>query len=500
MSTALFRFNIGPKHGAGHMSRCLALAEMLEARGYSCICAVNADGLTFLPDQRRAAAFPMTDDHSADIAMIAATAASTFDLAVFDHYGIDRGTETKMRRLARRLAAIDDLGDRDHDVDVLIDTAPGQAPGRYTGLVPVGTLVLQGTDYAMLRSAFVANRRAASSSAATGGFRILVALGAVDSRNVTCRVLEALAGVAGIQHVTAVLGRSAPHVDSVRTLAASLPFPARLIEGVDDMAGLILQHDLGIGAPGVSAFERACLGLPQALIQIADNQAMVGAGLAASGSAVVLGSAERLGLAEISTAISNLLTTPDRLQRLGAAGRATVDGRGAERVAAILIGAPRDQSCRPLAARRIRSTDADILYRWQTDASTRRFFLNAALPTKLEHERFIASRIAATDRTTEMIVRDGLPVAIIRTDPGEAGQEVSIVVAPECRGQGIGRAALGYLDALAGARPLTAVVDRRNAASLALFTAAGYGENTNRRLRILEQAGLPGRLDPRALG
>ena len=94
------------------------------------------------------------------------------------------------------------------------------------------------------------------------------------------------------------------------------------------------------------------------------------------------------------------------------------------------------------------------------------------------------SRLTSTGAVTEVLTRSNRPVAIVRADPGDGGYVVSIVVAPEARGQGVGTAALRYLDTLMQSADLTATVLAENALSIAAFRRAGYGHRRRRRLVI----------------
>src|SRR3546814_11278725 len=76
-------------------------------------------------------------------------------------------------------------------------------------------------------------------------------------------------------HITVVLGPTAPWRDRVRAITETMPWPTRLIIGAQDMAALIAEADVAIGAAGSSAWERCCLGLPTILWVLAANQPVV---------------------------------------------------------------------------------------------------------------------------------------------------------------------------------------------------------------------------------
>jgi spore coat polysaccharide biosynthesis predicted glycosyltransferase SpsG len=150
------------------------------------------------------------------------------------------------------------------------------------------------------------------------------------------QVLRALVGCAwpSATRVTVVLGALADTRDAVAALLPALPLPpgaARLLVDVADMAGLLVEADLAIGAAGGSAWERCCLGLPSLLLVLADNQRPGTQALVATGAALSLGAPGDLP-ATLAPALANL-ADPDRLLAMSAAAAAVTDGQGAARVA-----------------------------------------------------------------------------------------------------------------------------------------------------------------------
>lgn len=484
--TAMLRFDASPAVGGGHMARCLALADALESRGFGCVYRVNAEAVGWLDEPRRARTGVAEGQDAAACAPSPRDAGVRFDAAVVDRYGLCDGFEQSLRSFSSRIVAIDDLADRLMNVDIVVNSAPGAQPHLYDNRVPDAALRLTGPDYALLRAEFRDNKsmNLKSADAIPGKPSLLVSLGATDPADATSAVLAAVLAGTNVGRVTVVLARGAAHASKVRAAVQASQGRARLLENVADMPTLCASHDLAIGAPATSALERACLGLPQILIETAVNQHAVAAGFAAAGAANCIGRLEQLTTAVIINAIRDLAQSADLRRRLARAGRDLVDGRGADRVAALIAAEPTDKAGRRLSARRLRRDDAALMLAWQRHPATRRFARNPAIPTPQEHRAWLDHRLDADVAVSEVVARDGTPVAIVRADPIPDGHEVSLVVAPETRGQGIGAAALQYLDSLMAGRPLTAVVHPDNAASLATFRSAGYGASPSRLLRI----------------
>lgn len=297
--------------GSGHVMRCLTLADALRARGADVrfITRAHVGGAQALLAQRGYAchalpmaqgATPAADElaHSAwlgatweeDLAQSAAVLADwPADWLVVDHYALDWRWESAMRRHAAHIMAIDDVADRRHECDLLLDqNFYCDMERRYDGLVPDACTRLLGPGYALLRPEFeVAARDLRRDDGPVR--RILLFMGGMDQDNATSIALRGLQDAArdGIA-IDVVLGASAPHREQVRALCDSMP-DVRLHVQVNNMAELMASADLAIGACGSATWERCFLGLPTIAIVLADNQRKSAADLAEAGYIVNLG-------------------------------------------------------------------------------------------------------------------------------------------------------------------------------------------------------------------
>lgn len=341
-----FRADASTDIGTGHVMRCLALADALRERGATChfLCrslpgnlasAITGKGhachLLPLPTSS------LSDSSTAHSAWLGTTqAADAQDCApildairpswlIVDHYALDRAWEAAVRRDGMRLLAIDDLADRSHDCDILLDQNLGRIAADYDGLVPDGCVRLIGPEHALLRPEFAACRAAALARRGQGpARRILVSMGGVDRDNVTARVLDALAGatLAPGTVIDVVLGATAPWRETVAEQAARMPVPTRLHVAVPDMARMMTAADLAIGASGSTSWERCCLGLPTLVMVLAENQRPAADALEAAGAAIRMGGGDSMVC----------IPAAADLAAMSVKAAALVDGLGAVRV------------------------------------------------------------------------------------------------------------------------------------------------------------------------
>ncbi|MCP8893954.1 UDP-2,4-diacetamido-2,4,6-trideoxy-beta-L-altropyranose hydrolase [Shinella daejeonensis] len=352
----VFRADASTEIGLGHIMRCLTLADVLRQRGAK-IAFICRDLPGFTPElvtdrgyrlERLPAGAPgqggpaepahghwLGAPLADEIARSSAILAGGVDGLVMDHYALDRRWQQAMRPLARRLMVIDDLADRAHDCDLLLDQTLGRRQDDYRPLVPAGTRLLLGTAYALLRPGFAAARAASLSRRAGRNTpeRILVSMGGVDRLNLSARALEALAPCAALMPlaVTVILGPAAPWRKSVAALAEGLPFPVELAVDPPDIPALLAHCDLAIGGGGGSAWERCAMGLPSIVVVMAENQINGAEQLRRKGASVTIGSPD--DMAARIPALMAELGAEGRLAAMSAAAAGIVDGLGAPRVA-----------------------------------------------------------------------------------------------------------------------------------------------------------------------
>lgn len=334
--TLIFRADASRGIGSGHVMRGLSLAQELRRRGAS-VRFICADLPGAIPHLVRAQGFEcavIPDDAARDAeATRAAIGAAPAEWLVLDHYGRDQTYERAVRGAAHRLLVIDDLADRAHDCDVLLDSTecPDMAV-RYAGLLPAGTRQLTGLRWALLNDNF---RRIREGLARRPGpvRRLLVTFGANDPMGITLRVARLLSqpkyAALGIDLLGGVSNPQEPEVARAVAGAAHITYASFN----DHMPELMVAADLAVGAGGTTSWERCALGLPSLVLLLAANQIGVSACLERLGAARVLGMADSVSDVAIEAAIDAALADEPWRITASAAGMRAVDALGIRRVA-----------------------------------------------------------------------------------------------------------------------------------------------------------------------
>lgn len=350
-----FRVDASLQIGTGHVMRCLTLADALREQGALCtfICRPHAGHLLELLAQRGHKSLALSKpqanfnapadpahavwlgaswDDDAEQTLLA-LGQQKVDWLVVDHYALDARWEEAIRPLAKCIMVIDDLADRPHSCDLLLDQNLGRKKADYDGLLKGKTTTMVGPQYALLRPEFVALRSQslARRQSNTHLRRLLVTMGGVDKENATGQVLAALqsCNLLADLRVTVVMGPHAPWLAQVQALAAQMPWPTEVLVGVRNMAQLMAESDLAIGAAGSTSWERCCLGLPTIQVVLAQNQEAIAQSLSQVGAALMLqGKAIEQTLPSLISAVASA----EKLDAVTLAASGVTDGYGASLV------------------------------------------------------------------------------------------------------------------------------------------------------------------------
>ncbi|HEV8014417.1 MAG TPA: UDP-2,4-diacetamido-2,4,6-trideoxy-beta-L-altropyranose hydrolase [Stellaceae bacterium] len=465
---AIFRTDASVSIGGGHVRRCLVLADALAEAGWEIgfVCstaaraivpALGGRGFTLLD--------PATFDHAAP---------ARCALLVVDDYKLDATFESACRPWAERILVIDDLADRRHDCDVLLDQSPGRSRDAYAGLVPAQCEFLLGPSYALIDPRFRAARRSRKTIGKVE--RIFVNFGTTDAANASAIALDALDRAKLDAAVDLVLGGAAPHLAALRVRIAGGAPPASVHVDVDDMASLMRRADLAIGAGGVGALERCALGVPSAILTVAPNQIANATALGAAGAALYLGDIGARPAAEIATALQALCADTATRRAMSAAASQLVDGLGAARVRVSCFAPQRAKDGRVVSLRPANFADAADMLAWQSAPGVRRYARNPAAPTPGEHERWLRAKLDDPDCIFNVVLHGDAPVGVLRFDRIAAANalEVSILIAADRQGLGIGSCALELGKQLLAKERICAAIHPGNVASIRLFERAGY--------------------------
>lgn len=259
-------------------------------------------------------------------------------VTVLDNYTWDAGRERSLLPLCGRLVVFDDLADRAHLADVLIDQNPNRQPGDYAGLVPDGCRLAVGPAFCLLSRDVRAARAAGLPDPALRAGRdlVFVSLGGGDPGRDLLRVVDTILGGTALR-LTVATGSHIPDAPALQRLATDMP--ARLDLALDStrVPAQMLAAGLAVASAGTLTWERAALGLPGLGLIVADNQAPAARWLQDHGLQTGFDLRGGWNSADLLTALNRLVTDPAQRQAQGAALARLIDGTGVATVADLLL-------------------------------------------------------------------------------------------------------------------------------------------------------------------
>ena len=249
---------------------------------------------------------------------------------LIDHYDIDSNFESSLKNIFERIFVIDDLANRKHDCDLLIDqNYYRDLNQRYEKLIQNGTIALLGPKYAIIRPEFrKINKKAIKKNSQIK--KILVSFGGSDPTNECKKVLDALCSIENSKFEIIVAAGIYNHkFEQLKKLYEKYS-NIKIYRHVNDLSRLMLNSDLFIGAGGTTTWERFYMGLPSTVTIISDDQKESIEFLSDMGHIINLGLAKNV----TSKTYVQTLQKPnsDLIYNMSLHNQKLVDGNGSNRI------------------------------------------------------------------------------------------------------------------------------------------------------------------------
>lgn len=357
MKTVCFRVDASTQIGTGHVMRCLTLADALQLKNIKAIfISRELEGnLNELIEQR---GYKVHQLQFSDTTTASATIRLTSKLhhadwlpvtqledahdcipiinkimpnwLIIDHYSLDYIWQDQVKQFCKKIMVIDDLADRKHLCNILLDQTYNRELDRYKPLVPKQCNILTGSRYSLLRPEFTHYREASLKRRVAGNLKqILITMGGIDKDNYTGKILAQLLPVIFFHNlkVVIIMGGQSPSIPEVQQQISGIKGEIDLKVDVNNMAEIMAESDLAIGSAGSTSWERCCLGLPSLMYILADNQREIAKSLEQSGAAKIITFDQQL-----SELLLDLISQPLSLKNMSNASKLVTNGSGTNSV------------------------------------------------------------------------------------------------------------------------------------------------------------------------
>lgn len=350
--------------GLGHVMRCLTLAEELKSDGHEClfICREQAGcGIELIREQgHKVEPLPPTkrkfkletDDKtlSAREALLGATQSEDARLCldiikafnphwlVVDHYSLGARWEGIVRKYAEKLMVIDDLADRRHECDILLDqNYTNRLVSNYAALVSPGASILLGAQYALVRREFAELReKSLKRRKQVKKENVLVFMGGSDPDNDTGKVIRGFlkSTIIEILTINVVIGSGNPNREYLKALCSKHKNITLHIQ-ISHMVSLMVEADCAIVAGGSTTWERCVLGLPALVVVQSKDQLASSNALNSIGAHKLLGNSNEVSSEDYLANFIELSLI--ELRAMSEISASICDGGGSARVAGQIL-------------------------------------------------------------------------------------------------------------------------------------------------------------------
>jgi UDP-2,4-diacetamido-2,4,6-trideoxy-beta-L-altropyranose hydrolase len=461
---AIIRVDASLKIGSGHVMRCLTLAEALRELGTEVqfVCRWHFGNLIELIREKGFVVHELPVLENIELGRIyeynsgsvyenwlgvsqeqdARETITVFqknkpDWLIVDHYGLVQVWEKKLRPHVHKIMVIDDLANRSHDCDLLLDQnyfIDGES--RYEDLVPETCTKLLGPQYALLRSEFTQARKQLKPRIGKIE-RVFVFFGGNDLENVTGKALEALSFQEfNCLDVDVVIGSHNPHLTKIERQVRTR-LRTKLHVQVENIAELMAQADLAIGAGGATTWERMAVGLPSIVVTIAENQIPFTKNLDQENCLHWLGRSKAVEVKELRESILDVVAKESINRLQSKKGMDIVRGDGTLKVSKILTNGILSGSW---TIRKATASDCELYWHWANDTVVRQNAFNSEKIAWKEHQEWFDARLVDLSTILYLVVGNNLgPIGQVRFE--QSGQHfiISYSIGRQFRGLGLGK-------------------------------------------------------------
>ncbi|ETT41088.1 GCN5-like N-acetyltransferase [Paenibacillus sp. FSL R5-192] len=473
--------------GIGHVMRCLALSEELIKHDYEVIfICKEANPLITRLIREKGCDLLLIDtpifidgEHESEHVVqliINGYHVEQEDWLIVDHYSLDITFEQNLRKVFANIMVVDDLADRSHDCDILLDTSSNVSKrDTYDRLIPSSAIQLLGPEYTLLRGEFIEKRETLNPQDERGINNIFVCFGGTDPTNETIKTIKALQPIMNENiQVNIVLGK--PNLRIEQWMTRNKSEYMELFIQPDSIAAIMSSSDLAICAGGGMTWERYCLGLPGLVIAVAENQLELAQQGQLLGIDKYIGQSESVQEQDITQIFMQTINHGEWLKEARNKAMALIDGKGASRVVKLLTEHTRRIELRDVG-------EGDVFFLWECRNETEARMNSAQIEevTLNDHLRWLEQSKLNSERKLMVAWNKSEKIAVVRLDKENLHAIVSINVAQEHRGKGFAQEILTELERTAShwdrsIRILQAVIKKQNHASIKTFIKAEYDE------------------------
>ena len=391
---------------------------------------------------------------------------------IVDHYALDYQWEDKLKPYANNLMVIDDLANRKHNCDILLDQNYIKDRTRYNKFLTQDTIKLFGPKYALLRKEFFKKIKRNYNNIPVK--KVFVFFGGSDYDNITSVAIKALSHD-NLKHLSidVVIGSNNINHSEIKEKISRYS-NIKLHTQINNMAYFMENADIALGAGGTTTLERMMLGLPSIVVTVAENQVESVRDLDQDNYIKWIGNKDQVDDIIIYDAVTKFINNTRFLEKESNKCKKLVSGKGAKIISKLLINGPDKES---LFVERAVESDALLYWHWANEERVRECAFNQEFIDWDEHKKWFDDCINNKDIILVLIKSNFGSIGQVRFEQTDLGSTISYSLAKQFRGLGLGKVILKKaIDYLQNELSFTLIgeVKYGNIASKKVFESLGF--------------------------
>jgi len=322
---AWIRVDANTRIGRGHLSRCMALAEMLKA-DFAIVFLIAAANKSFCQPLLADWEVCYMEEEAILLALL-----HKEDLLLVDSYDIDNDWRIKHKPLVHTLVDVNDIPGQISGAHVILNHCPALQPDRYT--TDENTLLLLGMDYAILRPDFLSY--AQNAPVQISGTGVFICFGGADPHLLGHKAAQELL-IAGFKDPVYLV--SAAESELTAQLMGYENFHLLSHLNAAAMRTHMLKARVLLLSASILSFEAVALRKPLLALYYVDNQELIYEGLVKLGMAKGYGKvASAEDMIGIYQDFESLYSDDATLQKMVIQQQLMLDGQSKDRVRDCLV-------------------------------------------------------------------------------------------------------------------------------------------------------------------
>ncbi|MBK16592.1 MAG: UDP-2,4-diacetamido-2,4,6-trideoxy-beta-L-altropyranose hydrolase [Prochlorococcus sp. SP3034] len=342
--SVVFRVDSSNEIGGGHLTRCINIANQLKKKNINSffilrdLQGADVNSIEYYDHRYKLIknSIDYIDDAKQTIEIIKEESIKA-DSIIVDNYEIDNKWENLLKTKTKKLIVIDDLANKNHNCHILVNQVYDSKPNLYDGLINNSCQLFLGSKYIFLRPEFNILRKKSNKICDFSKITdIHIFFSSNDKQGLTIKYSVLLLKNFPELKLHISVGNYFVHLKELKDLALKYK-NISWIQNNLNIEEQMAKCQIAIGTPGMTTWERACLGIPSIQLGTKDFQDNVLRKLSSNGICKWLGNEKYISEEFFIKTCKEFFRNKQRLKEMREICLKAIDGKGLERVINLIL-------------------------------------------------------------------------------------------------------------------------------------------------------------------